>query len=78
MHKGFDVPQLRASEEWYVFIGHEYIYHINIGQSMYLSFRNYLEFMDTNMKSISRLLVVFSSLPLCTGYKFLLLAFASK
>ena len=25
MHKGFDVPQLRASEEWYVFIGHEYI-----------------------------------------------------
>ena len=25
MHKGFDISQLRASEEWYVFIGHEYI-----------------------------------------------------
>ena len=25
MHKGFDIPQLRASEKWYVFIGHEYI-----------------------------------------------------
>ena len=45
MHKGFDIQQLRASEEWYVFIGHEYI---NIGP-----FASYIVFMTYPVGRIS-------------------------
>ena len=48
MHKGFDIPQLRASEEWYVFIGHEYMYlkWVALATSGKISIKDTLQFIQ--------------------------------